>query len=319
MTRPATSLAAIRSAVALLLLVAPATRSEPPIPDQQPPAAAPTSPSTQPDSFVTIVPGDMPLLLSAPHGGTLKIPGVERRTGNGISTRRGAKPNFSLAFDRNADKLALRVSEEIFKRTGHHPYLVIARFTRQQIDANRTAEDAYESPLAKPVYDEYHAALLRFRTEILANYHRGLLVDIHGHGGDPTTLIRGTADWQTVRHLVEEFGKDALTGPDGLLAPLAAAGNNLVPKNADNDAPEDRSLNGGYIVRHYGSFEGSNFDAIQFETGGVHRSAAGIDKFGPELADALVKFEARYLVDPPTTSPSSSRPAAAIGRPATRP
>lgn len=288
---------ALGALLTLALGVAPAARS----------AQQEAAPATQADRFVTVIPGDWPIILSAPHGGTLRIPGVEKRTGEGISARRGKKPNFSLAFDRNVDKLAFRASDEIFKLTGHRPYVVVAHFTRANIDANRPAEDAYEDPRCKPYYDEYHAALLQFRTEIIGKWRRGLLVDIHGHGGNPTTLIRGTADWQSVRHLVEEFGKEALTGPDGLLGPLAAAGNNLVPPNSDNTAPEDSSLNGGYITRHYGSFEGSNFDAIQFETGNVHRTPEGIDKFGPELAGALVKFHDRYLVPQTDDGPATRR------------
>jgi hypothetical protein len=282
-------------------------------------AAGPTSqPASQPDSTVTplvyLQKGDIPLILSAPHGGTLAVPGVSRRTGEHVPARRGEKPNFSIAFDRNVDKLALAVAEEIFRRTGKRPYVVIANFSRKFVDANRPPEDAYESDTAAPVYDAYHQALRDYRTDILKTWKAGFLLDLHGHGLDPALIIRGSANWSSVRHLVEEFGKDALTGPTGLLAPLEAAGNKIEPPNADNETLENKSLNGGYITRHYGSFEGSNFDALQLELGGSFRNPSRIPTFAKELTDSLLPFLGRYIY-PRTSEPQDD----ADAHPTTRP
>jgi hypothetical protein len=276
-------------------------------------AAAPASrPATEPKELVTVIPGDLPLILSAPHGGKLAVPGADRRTGANFLIKKGAKNNFTVAFDGNVDVLALTLADEIQHRTGHRPYVVVANFSRRYVDANRTPEEAYESDAGKAVYDEYHAALRKFRSEILAKWRRGLLIDLHGHGRDPAAIIRGSADWTSVRHLVEEFGKEAVVGEHGLLGPVAAAGNKFVPPIDQTDEKEFVELNGGFITRNYGSYQGGNFDAIQFELGGKFRKPEYIPTFAKQLADGVVSFTERYLLigdaaTKPATAPAGRK------------
>lgn len=263
------------------------------------PATKPTRtlPPRKPAELVTIQKGTLPIILSAPHGGTMPVPDTERRTGANVPRKRGAKNNFTTAFDRNVDHMALRIADEIEKLTGQRPYIVVANFSRRYIDANRMWTDAYESPIAAKYYHEYHDAIENFRKEILEKNRRGLILDIHGHGGDPESLIRGTADWATVKNMVDFFGKEALTGPEGLLGPIEAAGFKINPPNSEDTKLEVQSLNGGFITRNYGSFQGGAFDSVQWELGNAYRTADGIDKFAPVAADALVKFWKNYLIE----------------------
>jgi len=245
--------------------------------------------------LVTATPGTLPILLSAPHGGTRRMDGVPNRTGENVARKRGAKTNFSFAFDRNTDTLTFAVASAIERLTGQRPYVVVAHFSRRQIDANRPAEEAVESEEARKVYDAYHDALRQFRAEILARHGTGILIDLHGHGGNPEVLYRGTADGQTVRNLRETRGQDALTGDTGLLAPLARAGIKLQPENG-SPAAENPALNGGYIVRKYGSFAGGSFDAVQLELGGALRGAERLPGVAEALGESLVQYWRKYLV-----------------------
>jgi N-formylglutamate amidohydrolase len=273
------------------------------------PASRPVSLSADGKPLITIQQGNLPLILSAPHGGRLAIPGAAKRTGENFLIKRGLKNNFTDAFDGNVDLVALTLADEIEKRTGKRPYVVVANFSRTYVDANRTAEEAYESDAAKAVYEEYHGAIRKFRTEIIQKWKRGLLIDIHGHGRDAEAIIRGTADWHSVRHLVEEFGKEAVAGPEGLLGPIAAAGNKFIPPIDKFDEKEYTALNGGFITRNYGSFQGGNFDAIQFELGTNYRKAENIPKFATQLADGIVPFMKKYLLIGATTTRPSTVPA----------
>lgn len=266
-------------------------------------------PTSRPGELVTAYAGDLPLILTAPHGGTLRIPGATTRTGQGVAARRGAKSNFTMVLDRSVDKVTYELANEIQRRTGKRPYIVVANFSRRFVDANRTPEEGTETPAAREQYDVFHGHIRQYREEIIRKWGRGLLVDIHGHGGDPDLLIRGTADWTSVRNLVETWGKDAVTGPDGLLGPLEAAGVRIFPTNADNHSPENPALNGGFITRHYGSYAGGSFDAIQFECGNAQRAPTRIPAFARAIADSLVPFTEKYLLDP-TFAPPATRPAA---------
>jgi N-formylglutamate amidohydrolase len=276
------------------------------------PTSQPAGTSTR-SSLVTARPGDLPILITAPHGGTTRLPEVPDRTGDAVPRKRGAKTNFSFALDRRTDQLAFAVADAIEKSIGKRPYLVVAHFSRRQIDANRPVEEAVETDDAREVYRQFHGEIAAYRSEILARFGRGLLIDLHGHGGDPEVIYRGTADGQTVRNLVETFGRDSVFGPEGVLAPLEARGLRLEPVGGTDDL-ENPSLNGGYITRRYGSFAGGSFDAIQLELGASFRAPERIPTFAGELANTLVTAYRRFLSPQEddhgksTTRPAASTP-----------
>ena len=70
--------------------------------------------------------GDLPILLTAPHGGTLAVPGARKRV------------HGKLTRDAGTLELALALVDRITKQAGGAPYLVAARFHREYIDANRS-------------------------------------------------------------------------------------------------------------------------------------------------------------------------------------
>ncbi|MEM1070555.1 MAG: hypothetical protein AAGI63_16755, partial [Planctomycetota bacterium] len=104
------------------------------------------------EELVTVQAGDIPIILSAPHGGRLAIPKVDKRLGVGVRS-------FRTVMDTRTDLLTQKIADEIEKETGKRPFLVIAQFHRRYVDANRKPERAFESPNAKPVYEAYHQAI----------------------------------------------------------------------------------------------------------------------------------------------------------------
>lgn len=247
--------------------------------------------------LVEVETGDLPILLTAPHGGTQKVDGAPARTGENQADRIGAKKGFSIAFDANTDKLAHAVSDVLYKSTGHRPYLVVARFSRKYIDANRPAEQAYETDAAKATYDAYHGAIQTAKDAIVKKWGVGLLLDLHGQGSSREKVFRGTANLATVNHLVGTWGRDALTGKDGLLGILEKQGWKLSPTNADTNGKENPALNGGWTVRHYGSLASGTFDAVQLELGASYRRE-NLQKSAENLALAIEEFSKRYLERP---------------------
>lgn len=270
-----------------------------------------TQPTTQPKQLVYIERGELPIILSAPHGGRMKIPGSGVRTGKNILIKKGVKNTFTMAFDGNVDVIALTLADDIEKLTGKRPYVVVANFTRRNVDANRAPEQAYEDDAGEIVYNQYHDAIKAFRAEIIRTNKRGLIIDIHGHGREKDTIIRGTADWTSVRHLVEEFGKESVVGADGILGTLARdPAYKHLPAVDQLDEKEFPSLNGGFITRNYGSYQGGDFDSIQFELGSNIRKPENIPHFSETLAEGTVRFMNRYLLIPePTTRPATTAPA----------
>src|SRR4029077_14458110 len=88
--------------------------------------------------LLTVRKGTLPIIVSAPHGGAMPIPGVPERRGEGVA-------KFVTVRDTNTDILAEKLVEELEKKLGGKVYLVVARFERKCLDVNRPAAGAYES------------------------------------------------------------------------------------------------------------------------------------------------------------------------------
>lgn len=248
--------------------------------------------------FVVVQRGQMPVILSAPHGGPDRMPGVADRVRPDPSAAPTAWGGFAGgAGDVGTFELTRDAATIVKARLGKAPYLVMNRAQRRHVDINRPADLAYDPPGTdgpRQVYDAYHRALAEFSREVAKLYGRGLLLDIHGQGAAHDTVFRGTSNGRTVRHLLHKDGPAALAGPDSIFGVLAAKGYDVNPA-IGSAAQEDRRYNGGYIVVTYGGAAGSTVDAIQIEFGTNQRAKERRAKTAEDLADAIVRFAQRYL------------------------
>jgi len=241
---------------------------------------------TGPRELIVVQSGDLPMILSAPHGGSLAVEGVAERKGEKVD-------RFVRTKDMWTDQLTVKLADALEEKTGKRPYVVIAKFHRKYIDANRRADLAYESPEAKPVYDSFHQAIASARREVLARWGRGMLFDVHGQASETEAIFRGTQNGETTSHLVKRFGQEALSGETSLFGLLAMEGISVIP----NLGPEHRETRytGGYIVRTYGSSLGGAMDAVQLELGRELRSPKNNGETVKKMASAIVAFSRRYL------------------------
>ena len=245
-------------------------------------------------NLVLIQSGTLPIILTAPHGGRTAIPGVAQRN---IAGKPGGGAGYVLGGDSETDVLVQGMAAEIKALTGKDVYLVMARFQRRYIDANRPPEIAYDSPASQPYYDQYHQAIRRFVDEIRNNHRAGLLIDVHGQVKFPDALVRGTLNGHSVSKLIARAGIPAITGPRGLFGQLEQSGFRVFP---DNTVPpsgryEDAGFNGGFTTQHYGSHTVDGIDAVQFEFGSKYRAKAEIDQSARKAAKAIGAFYEAYL------------------------
>lgn len=236
--------------------------------------------------LLTVWAGMLPIILSAPHGGRQSIPGVPVRSGVGVS-------QFVTGRDNNTDELAETVALQLEKRLNAKPFLIVARFERKYLDANRSSESAYESIEAKPYYDCYHSALREARDRVSREWGRGLLLDIHGQGAESEAIYRGTGNGKTTASLAQRFGADAITGPKSIFSQLELIGYKVLPSTIESHR-EQRYV-GGYIVQTYGSHRGRGVDAIQLEIGTKLRARANLNRTAADLAEAIAVFAQEYL------------------------
>jgi N-formylglutamate amidohydrolase len=250
-------------------------------------------------NFLTVWTGELPIILTAPHGGRQAVPGMAARRGIGV-------PQFTVERDNNTAELAELVAGKVSERMGAKPFLVIAHFERRYIDANRVETAAYESAEAKAYYDAYHGAIEAALQRMRQNWHAGLLLDIHGQGAEAETIFRGTDNGKSVSALEQRFGREAIAGPKSILGQLASKGYKIEP-----DAPNDRErrYTGGYTTRTYGSHRGGRIDAIQLEFGTQLRARNNLARTASDLAQAIAIFAESFLLRPaiPAREPAAAQ------------
>jgi N-formylglutamate amidohydrolase len=247
---------------------------------------------------VLIQEGELPIILSAPHGGTLGLDGVPERQGEGLKT---GGSGFVISRDTATTELAQAVSLAIEQRLGKRPFLVASKIHRKYLDPNRPPEIAYEDTDAKPVYDFYHQQLHGYCRQVTEKFRSGLLLDIHGQGSQRDTVFRGTRNGATVQHLRATFGESAHTGPQSLFGLLSVRGWKVHPQPMDGT--EQAGYNGGHIVGTYGRLPGTVIDAIQLEFGAEYRVKSRQAATAAVLADAVADYASAYLkIQVPPTS-----------------
>jgi N-formylglutamate amidohydrolase len=238
------------------------------------------------EKLLTRQTGNVPIVLVAPHGGREAIPGIGIRQGKGVA-------QFKTGRDSNTAELAESIAIKLGEISGAKPFLVIARFDRKYIDANRPSSAAYEAAEARPYYAAFHSAVDEACKQIRKVWGRGLLLDIHGQAAEADVIFRGTRHGKSVAALVEMFGQRALKGPQSVLGQLALRGYQILPDPGGND--RESRYSGGHTTQTYGNHRTNGLDAIQLEFGSRLRACDNLNRTAADVAAAITVFAQQYL------------------------
>jgi len=224
-------------------------------------------PALEPAQYLIVETGILPVILSAPHGGTLEPSGIPIRL------------QGTTVLDTNTLELVEAIQQRLQVRGGGKATLVAAKVSRKYVDFNRIASEAYENSALVTLYQTYHGAL-RSAVNNLNTSGKALLVDIHGQSQDVSVVFRGTRNGQTA-------GLVSLCGSGGFLNALAVEGLALNPNNAtDSESP---NFNGGHIVATYGKNNADGIHAIQLEFGYTYReNATALNATADRIAAAII-------------------------------
>lgn len=254
-------------------------------------------------SYVEYVPGELPVILSAPHGGDLVPDEIPDRTSG------------TLATDRLTIQTALAVRDAFVERTGRAPHLVLSHLKRIKLDPNReVVEAAAGSPFAELAWRQFHEYIEIARADVAERCGSGLYIDLHGHAHavaraelgyllSAATLERSDAELDVGAYAASSSIRDAaerspatfselLRGPSSLGGALAARGVAAVPSPGDPSPGADPYFTGGYATRRHGSRDpGRVVSGIQIELPypGVRESDAGRRAFAEALAAAVAE------------------------------
>lgn len=234
----------------------------------------------EPLDFLTYQEGELPIIISAPHGGRMDIPGVAQRTGNGVK----------IEPTTNTHLLAHAIANYIEGSVGKKPYFVIGQVHRQYVDLNRSPESAFEQPRAGDVYNAYHGKLEEFCNHANQRFGKALLIDIHGQSVAPNMVFRGTRNGRTVRNLSRVIGKETHVGPQSFSTLLK---DQNIPLEPTEDAPEDHRYCGGYTVECYGNQGGVG--AVQLEFGLDLRKRETFGATAEKVGNSVVNFISSHM------------------------
>lgn len=257
--------------------------------------------------------GNIPIILSVPHGGSsVNTTFIERSKENC-----NFDPNFVTGKDNNTIELADIIDQELFSLTKKQPYVIICKAKRLYVDANRPVKYAYpEGSPQQSVYELYYQSIEDAKTEILEQFGKGLLIDIHGHGhtvdqieigykigkGDLNKndqgLISSGADLQSSIYYLSQDNRNnqnfaqIIRGPNSLGALFDSYNLPCVPSPKKHSPGSEEYFSGGNIIDTFGSKggSGSKLDAIQLEFSSDQRSAHAIDKTGAYTARVLKEY-----------------------------
>ena len=262
------------------------------------------------NGYVEYLPGDIPVIVSAPHGGTLQPASIPNRTGTGITTVR----------DADTEELARDIREAFRTTSGGTPHVVIMRLHRLKVDANREiVEAAQGNPDAERAWREFHGFIEAARAAVVAEGRPGIYIDLHGHGHDiqrlelgyrltaadlhqPDDILNSPSMVQksSMRAHVQATGAahaDVIRGDGSLGTLFEAAGFPSVPSRQQPHPGGAPFFSGGYNTNRHASADGNLITGLQIEANrqGVRDTQENRQRFAAALAEVLAEWNPGLL------------------------
>ena len=265
------------------------------------------------EEYVEYHAGDLPIILSAPHGGRLTPDEIPDRTYGTTVT------------DDNTYELTKTVMDTMVARFGGRPHVILCRLKRTKLDANRDSlEAAQDDKYALRAWQEYHHYIGIAKKKIETDYGSGLFFDMHGHGKNPDGfydlrnwlgyLLSGSEldlsdavlntnsfkNESSIRALVDSSSSsfiEVLRGANSFGAILDSIGFKSVPSVNDPGPNGMRYFSGGYNTVRHGSKNGGMISAIQVEAPkpGIRENQTTWSKFSSAFVSTIYIYYTRHL------------------------
>ena len=249
------------------------------------------------------LPGELPLVLSAPHGGDLHPAEIPDRSYG------------TTGADRNTKDLALRIRDAVKAETGSYPHVIISHLHRIKLDPNREIVEAAQGDLeAERAWWEFQTFIDEATDIVEDKFGEGLYIDLHGHGHDIQRLELGyllsSADLAESNEVLsgasfinkssfKALGQapgvnfaDLIRGPQSLGSFLEALGVPAVPSQTQPDPGGNPYFTGGYNTARHGSRDSGSVSGLQIECNytGIRDTDTNRAAFAERLAEALSDF-----------------------------
>lgn len=268
------------------------------------------------EEFVEYHAGNLPLIISVPHGGSLKPSWIPDRE---CATCVYVKDSWTA-------ELAAEITDAVYDITGRYPHVIYCNLHRTKLDANRDLwEAALGNPDAGAAWYEYHRFIDSAKIATVRTFGKGFFVDLHGHGHAierlelgymlTATILRGSdeslenesvVNISSIKNLVSDNLKnlghaDLLRGSNSLGTLVEGRMFRSVPSTYDPfPLAGEYYFSGGYNTGRHGSSGGGTIDGVQIECNpDVRFDAETRVQFAGTLALSLIEYlQLHYFDDP---------------------
>jgi len=217
------------------------------------------------EQYIEFKKGNLPLVISVPHGGTLECEAIPKRN-EGV-----------LGIDKGTINLARELIQAL-EKTFQTKYAqnktasyVFSKVKRNKLDLNREEIEAFDknSDLAKEIYLFYHGRINEIIQENIQSFGHSLLIDIHGfekhkrpQGFRDVELILGTNNLKAL-YSNEVPKREWAFNIRGKIIKKCIKFD--IPIAPGHPRRKEYVLQGGYIIQQYGAAKIARSQALQIE------------------------------------------------------
>ena len=254
--------------------------------------------------YIEYIAGNMPLVISVPHGGHMEPEEIADR-------ELGTKGNYDVY----TQELARAIVDAVYRRTGKYPHCIINRLHRSKLDANREEYDAaQDNPPALGAFREFHQFIDSAESRVWNTFGAGLYIDLHGHRHKTQQLELGyllvgsqlalSDDSLNARKILTASSVESLAvqqhmplaeiirGPKSIGALFEQRGIPAVPSPARPNPGRALYFSGGYNLERHSSAGTGVLGGVQIETyiTGIRDGEKNVNAFAETAADVLLEY-----------------------------
>src|SRR4051812_22562711 len=121
-------------------------------------------------NYIEYAAGDLPFIMSAPHGGTLNPLEIPDRT----NCPSCPGWDFTTTTDTATDDVASKVKTAIGNLTGHLPHIIICHLDRDKIDCNRAVDEGAQGKAAAvTAWNEFQDFIAASSNAVITTFGKG--------------------------------------------------------------------------------------------------------------------------------------------------
>ncbi len=256
-------------------------------------------------NYVKYYEGNLPIILSAPHGGDEKPSDIKTR-------KKGVFEKDDFTFE-----LTEEIIKQFQKQVNKTPYCVIATISREKVDINRNITDAFFDEKASIAYNQFHSLIKKARVQVRKEFKKGLYFDIHGqshsHGfiefgyllnNDILKLkkkrlkkYKNSSSIKTLSNFSSKSFIKQIKGKNSLGSLMSKKGFKSIPSKHIPYTKDENYFEGAFNTFKYGSLDGGVINGIQveFPYKNCRDSKKNRKKCAKAFVKAIIKFSKIHL------------------------